>query len=164
MRPATPKHVVVRQSKIHNKGIFAKIDIPKTTRIIEYLGEKISKKESEKRDAAAYRRSRKDSSKGHVYTFELNRKWDIDGDAPYNPAKWINHSCDPNSHVRISKNRIWIVASRKIKKGEEIVFNYEFGLEDYEDHPCKCKAERCAGYIVSENKWPKLKRLLAKKK
>lgn len=163
MKQTKPKYFVVKQSKIHNKGVFAKIDIPKGTKVIEYIGEKITKKEADKRSKAAFEKSKKNKSKGSVYIFELNKTYDIDGDVPYNTAKWINHSCDPNCYIRVSKDHIWIIALRKIKKGEELFYNYDFDLEDYEDYPCRCGSKKCVGYMVSEDEWPELKRLIAKK-
>ena len=39
----------VKKSKIHNSGVFATEDIKKNTRIIEYIGEKVSRSEGDKR-------------------------------------------------------------------------------------------------------------------
>jgi hypothetical protein len=47
--------------------------------------------------------------------------------------------------------RVWIVALRDIRPGEEITFNYGYDLVDYEEHPCRCGAPECAGYIVAED-------------
>jgi SET domain-containing protein len=41
------------------------------------------------------------------------------------------------------------VARRYIRAGEEITFNYGYDLEDYREHPCRCGADGCAGYIVA---------------
>ena len=56
------------------------------------------------------------------------------------------------------------VKNRKIKKGEELSYNYGFDLESYEDHICRCESKKCVGFITSEENWPKLKKLIAKKK
>ena len=34
-----------------------------------------------------------------IYLFNLNKKYDLDGDFKYNTARLINHSCDPNCEV-----------------------------------------------------------------
>lgn len=164
MRKTTSKYIVVKSSGIHNKGIFAKTDIPKGTKIIEYVGEKITKKESEKRGDMVIEESKNDKTKGSVYIFELNKKYDIDGYPLYNTARWINHSCDPNCETENINGHIWIIAIKDIKKGEELSYDYGYCLECYEDHPCKCGSKSCVGYIVSEEHRIKLKRLLAKKK
>ena len=39
---------------------------------------------------------------------------------------------------------------RDIRAGEEITFNYNYDLQDYREHPCRCGAANCAGYIVAE--------------
>ena len=39
----------VRKSRVHGSGIYATENIAKDTRIIEYIGQKISKKEGDRR-------------------------------------------------------------------------------------------------------------------
>ncbi|RME52278.1 SET domain-containing protein-lysine N-methyltransferase [Candidatus Woesearchaeota archaeon] len=150
--------IVVGRSHVHEQGVFAKKDIPKGTRIIEYTGEKITKAES------ARRSERENGHAGQVYIFELNKRYDIDGAVGGSDAIYINHSCEPNCEVEIIRGRIWIVALRDIKEGEELGYDYNFDLEDFEEHPCNCGSKKCRGFIVGEEHWPKLKRLLAKKK
>ncbi len=159
-RRTTSPYIVVRRSRIHNRGVFARKPIPAGTRIIEYVGERITKAEAQRRAEAALQRHRKDVDKGAVYIFELNKRYDIDGDVPYNTARFINHSCDPNCEVEIVRGRIWITALRDIAEGEELSYNYGYDLEDYEDHPCRCGAPRCPGYILAEEHWPRLRRKL----
>ncbi|RMD58040.1 SET domain-containing protein-lysine N-methyltransferase [Candidatus Woesearchaeota archaeon] len=156
-------YIKVKRSRIHGTGVFAKKDIPKGTKIIEYVGEKITKAESSRRSDAQIESAKK-TNDGAVYIFELNKRYDIDGNVPWNTAKYINHSCNPNCEVEIIRGHIWIISTRDIKKGEELSYNYGFDLEDYEDHPCRCGAENCVGYIAAEDQWPKLKRKLARKK
>ena len=148
----------VKKSGIHNKGVFAKTDIPKETKIIEYVGEIISKKESEKRAEEQLEKSN-NHEKGGVYIFELNKKKDIDGKVSWNKAKYINHSCEPNSEARNIKGHIWIVSTKKINKGEEITYNYGYDFKDYKDHPCKCGSKNCIGYILAEKHWKKIKKI-----
>src|SRR3989338_7722577 len=89
-------YITVQKSRIHNRGVFARKDIPKGARIIEYVGEKITKSESDHRAGLPLERNRKNEHYGAVYIFQLNKKQDIDGNVPYNTALFINHSCDPN--------------------------------------------------------------------
>jgi hypothetical protein len=111
-----------------------------------------------------------EKSKGHtvdggVYIFELNKRYDIDGNVPWNTARLINHSCDPNCETDIIKGKIWIIAAEDIKKGEELTYDYAFAFdEDYDEHTCKCGAKKCIGYIVSQDDWAKLRRRLKKAK
>ena len=152
----------VRSSDIHNNGMFAQRDIPEDTAIIEYIGERISKKESNKRCLEWEEKARKKGD-GLVYIFDLNKKWDLDGNVEDNPAKFINHSCDGNCEAVNDDNRIWIYSKRFIKKGQELSFDYGYDLEHFMDHPCLCGSEKCCGYIVAKEHRRKLKKLLKSK-
>ena len=162
--PITSKYIEVRESEIHGTGVFASTKVPKGKKVIEYIGEKITKKESARRSIALIEKNRGSETDGAVYIFEVNKRHDIDGNIPENTARFINHSCDPNCEPDVIKNRVWIISTRKIKKGEELSYNYGFDLEDYEEHKCRCGAKECIGYITAEDNWPKLKKRLDKKK
>lgn len=158
-------YIYKKKSSIHGSGIFAKALIPKGTRIIEYIGEKITKAESNRRGPRLVEYAKSHKELGAVYLFELNKKYDIDGHVSYNTAKYINHSCDPNCEVEIIRGHIWIIALRDIQRDEELFYNYGYDdVSEYEDHPCYCGTKRCVGYILSEECWPMLKRVLVKKK
>lgn len=156
--PAT-KWWIVRRSSIHQRGVFARVDIPQGTPVIEYVGEKITKAESARRGNALAERAAKTGGAA-VYIFTLNQKYDLDGGKPYNTARLINHSCDPNCEAFITRGRIWIYAKHDIPAGTELSFNYGFGMDTWEDHPCRCGTARCVGYILDEKEWPKLRRIL----
>ena len=162
--PITSKYIEVRESEIHGTGVFAKTKVPKDKKVIEYIGEKITKKESARRSIALIEKNRGSETDGAVYIFEVNKRHDIDGNIPENTARFINHSCDPICEPDVIKNRVWLISTRKIKKGEELSYNYGFDLDGYEDHICKCGAKKCVGYITAEDNWPKLKKKLAKKR
>jgi len=136
---ATTDWLVFQQSAIHGTGGFARRDIPAGTRIIEYVGQKISKAESLSR-----------CEESNQYIFSLNDHQDIDGNVEWNPARYINHSCTPNCDAELDEDRVWIVANRDIRAGEEVTFNYGFDLEDYKEYPCRCGATSCLGYMVAE--------------
>lgn len=157
----TPRYWTVRSSSIHNRGIFARTDIPKDAAIIEYFGEKITKAESQRRGDALAARSKKTGGAA-VYIFTLNKRYDLDGGKGSNPARYINHSCDPNCEAYIIRGRIWIHSLREIKEGEELTYNYGFDVDTWEDHPCRCGSDRCVGFIVAEDQWPKLLRRMEK--
>lgn len=159
----TKKLYKVQSSSIHARGVFAAHDIKKDDLILEYIGDKITKAES-------YRRAceREDKGKKHgsamVYIFELNQRYDIDGNVPGNHARYINHSCDPNCESDIIRGKIWIRAIKDIKKGDELTYDYGYDLADALSHPCLCKSHNCVGYIVRENLRWRLKKMLQKKK
>lgn len=128
-----------RSSAIDRLGGFARTNIPAGSRLIEYVGERINKAESLRRCEA-----------DNEYIFTLDDEHDLDGNVPWNPARLLNHSCAPNCEAELDESRIWIIALRDIRAGEELTFNYGYDLENYREHPCRCGAVECAGYIVAE--------------
>ena len=137
----------IKKSNIDNKGLYANQDIKDRTKIIEYKGKILTKKQVEEN-------SKFDNEKA-IYLFNINKKYDLDGDFKYNTARLINHSCDPNCEVSGTGLKIWVYAIRDIKKGEELTYDYGFGFDEgYKDFPCRCRSKNCAGYIVrSESRW-----------
>ena len=160
----------IKNSKIHGSGVFAKKNIKKNQKIIQYIGEKITRKEGDRRSEKRLKKYLNSSLTGSVYIFELNKKYDIDGSPLYNKARYINHSCDPNCEVDIKNNQIWISSIKNIKKGEELSYDYgySFDKDDFRDHLCKCGSKKCIGFIISSDEWDKylkyIKRLIEKKK
>lgn len=149
----------IRKSPIHGQGVFASRKIRKGTRIIEYVGERIDKEESNRRGLELFEESRKTGG-ASVYIFDLNKKWDLDGNKPYNDARLINHSCEPNCEMVNEDDHLWLHSLRDILPGEEITFDYGYDIEHFLDHPCRCGTPACVGYIVSRSQWPQLKRRL----
>jgi len=137
----------IKKSNIDNKGLVAAKDIKKGTKVIEYKGKLISKRESE--DNPKF-----DNSK-RIYIFEINKRYDLDGDFNFNTARLINHSCDPNCEVTGTGLKVWVYAIKDIKKGDEFSYDYGFSFdEDYKNYPCRCKSKNCCGYIVREgSRW-----------
>ena len=137
----------IKKSKIDKDGLYANCDIKKGTKIIEYKGKIISVKQSETDPKF-------DNDKA-IYLFNINKKYDLDGDFKFNIARLINHSCDPNCEVDGIGFKLWIYAIRDIKKGEELSYDYGFSYdEDYKNFPCRCQSKNCVGYIVrSESRW-----------
>lgn len=143
----------VRDSPIHGRGVYALRDISAEEKIIEYVGEIIGKAESEKRGNKQLRHATV-TGDAAVYIFSLNKTYDIDGNFPWNTARLINHSCEPNCQAWSQGRKIFIHAIKEIQAGEELSFDYGFDVECYEDHPCHCGTKSCVGYIVSREQWP----------
>lgn len=122
-------------SQIHRHGVYAEERIPPKHKVIEYTGEKISRRETKRRDAR----------KLH-YLFTLDNYWTIDGAVGGSGAEYINHSCDPNLRATILKGHILYVSKRWIEKGEELTIDYHFP-KDVERVVCKCGTEKCRGTI-----------------
>ena len=137
----------IKKSNIDNRGLYAATNIKKNTKIIEYKGKIITVKETETNPKF-------DNDKA-IYLFNLNKKYDLDGDFKYNTARLINHSCDPNCEVDGVGLKLWIYALKDIKKNEELTYDYGFSFDkDYKDFPCKCGAKKCVGFIVnSQSRW-----------
>tara|TARA_B110000014_G_C19713005_1_gene372874 strand:+ start:80 stop:571 length:492 start_codon:yes stop_codon:yes gene_type:complete len=154
----------VKKSRIHGTGVFSTKSIPKGTKIIEYIGEKVTRSEGDRRSEKRIKKYLNSNKVGSVYIFELNSKYDIDGSFLYNKARYINHSCNPNCEVDIIDNKIWISSIKNIKRGEELNYDYgyEFDKEDYKDHPCKCGSKNCIGYIISSDDWTKYSNFIKK--
>ena len=129
-------HVWVGTSRIAGKGLFAAQNIKKGTRIIQYIGQRISKEETAER-----------LYQGNQYIFTFNDRYDIDGKTLKNKARYINHSCDPNCDILLTQRTIWIVAKRDIQEGEELSYNYGFTAKQYR---CTCGSKHCCGYILGE--------------
>ena len=157
----TSEWAEVWQSTIHGRGIRASRAIPAGTRIIEYEGERITKAESERRDAARAAREAAGGD-GCVYIFEINQRHDLDGHMDWNTARLINHSCEPNCQSEKVRGHIWITARRDIAAGEELSFDYGFDVANWQQHPCRCGSPKCVGYIVAKSHRWRLRKRLAK--
>jgi SET domain-containing protein len=119
-----------RKSRIHGWGVYSTRAISKNTRVIHYAGEKISNRESLKRELRYIRR-------GHIWCFKLTNRTVIDAGVGGNEARFINHACRPNCYIDIKKGVIWIRAARPIRKGEELTYNYNTDGEGL--IACRCR-------------------------
>jgi SET domain-containing protein len=138
----------LRRSSIHGLGAFALTDIPRGTRIIEYLGEKIGNREADRRyDDAAMKRH-------HTFLFILNDRTCVDAAFEGNESRFLNHSCAPNCEAVITRGHIWLEARKRISAGTELVYDYQFEndpeytVEDLRFYACTCGAPTCRGTIV----------------
>lgn len=147
--------LVLRRSKIQGRGVFARRDIPKGTRLIEYTGERIGNAEADRRYEDEL------MGRHHTFLFILNDRTVIDAATGGNISRFINHSCDPNCVAWIERGHIWIDADRDIRQGEELAYDYEYDflpeytVEDLEAYPCHCGSRKCRYTIVDvpKDKW-----------
>jgi len=154
----------VRRSKIHGSGVYAAREIPKGTRIVEYLGERISHAQAD----ARYEEKGQDD--GHTFLFVVSSKVVIDAGVDGNDARFINHSCDPNCETVIEGGRVFIEAVRDIRKGEEL--GYEYGLtwestddpDELANYACRCGAAKCRGSMLDPVPLDKKRAKQAKRK
>jgi uncharacterized protein len=151
-KAATPRSdlVEVRRSKVHGQGAFATAPISKGMRLIEYLGERVSHKEADRRYES------KDANDNHTFLFIVDSRTVIDAGVDGNDARFFNHSCDPNCESVIENGRVYIEAVRGVAPGEELTYDYQIQRED-DDPPgideifaCRCGAPQCRGTML----WP----------
>lgn len=112
-------------------GLFATLPFKKGETLLEYTGERILASEGDRRD--------------NRYLFSVNSRYDIDGSARSNIARYINHSCRPNCEALNRRGHIFIVARKPIKAGDELCYHY--GKDHFEGfiRPIGCTCEKCRG-------------------
>jgi SET domain-containing protein len=126
----------IRKSSINGKGCFATVRFPRGKMIAEYAGERIT-------DAEAQRRARR---RRVLRICAIDRRWSLDGSRGGNGTHYINHSCRPNSFMKILYGHIQFYALRDIHPGEEITIDYEYTLHS-DKKRCYCGAATCRGTI-----------------
>jgi uncharacterized protein len=142
--------IKVRNSKIHGKGVFALRRIRKGTRITEYLGERVSHAEADRR----YEDKAHDDN--HTFLFIVDARTVIDAGVGGSDARFINHSCNPNCETVVENRRVFVEAIRTLQPGEELSYDYQI-MRDRDDpddidevFACRCGADDCRGTML----WP----------
>jgi hypothetical protein len=145
-----PPEIEVRDSALHGLGVFATRRIKKGTRVIEYLGERVSHAEADRRYED------KDENDNHTFLFIVDARTVIDAGVDGNEARFVNHGCAPNCESVIENRRVFIEAIRDIAPGEELTYDYQIQREP-DDPPdvdvvfaCRCGAAGCRGTML----WP----------
>ncbi len=130
--------VIISHSKIEGLGVFAVRDIQKGHIAFILKGKLVGFYPKTRRDAIM---------KPNIIGVAKNL-W-ID---PYAPAKYINHSCDPNLGMR---GKVLFVALRDIARGEEVTFDYSISEDSLWEMKCHCGAKNCRGIIRGIRHLPK---------
>lgn len=140
--------VIVKRSRIHGRGVFARKPFRKGQCIIEYTG---------RRRLWADVPDELDDPR--MYFFGIgDGKWVIDPSVDGNAARFINHSCDPNCEIRETRRRIFIHALRGINPGEELFYDYHLETDDdvprtkeiERECPCYCGSPDCRGTLLAK--------------
>ena len=118
----------VKRSKT-GLGLFAFSSIQKGACVIEYTGKVLTKKEEE--------------TSNSLYLFEVSKNKTIDGATRANTARYINHSCRPNCEIDIYKGRVYVMARRAIKVGEELSYDYDKEYFNSYIKPKGCRCPKC---------------------
>jgi SET domain-containing protein len=149
------RRIVSRRSPIHGNGVFAAVDIPAQTTLVEYKGRMLT-------HAQADRLYPGNADSGHTFLFTLNERYVLDANVDGNIARWINHSCAPNCRAvieedgqgRAKHDRILIESIRDIGAGEEL--SYDYGIVLAQRHTaklkaiwqCRCGSPNCTGTML----------------
>jgi SET domain-containing protein len=147
----------IRSSRVHGKGAFALRRIKRGTRVAEYLGERITHGEADRRYEDC------DVNDNHTFLFVVDKRTVIDADVDGNDARFLNHACDPNCESEIEERRVFIDAIKDIAPGEELNYDYQIGREKGdpanvdEIYACSCGSPKCRGTMLWPPKRPKKK-------
>jgi hypothetical protein len=139
----------LRTSSIQGTGAFATRTIRKGTRIIEYLGQRISWRTADKRY------DDEKMNRHHTFLFTVDDRTCIDAAVNGNEARFINHSCDPNCEAINERKRIFIEATKTIPAGTELVYDYQYertddhSADDEKFYKCRCGSPKCRGTILA---------------
>lgn len=138
----------VQNSRIHGRGVFANKPIRKGTRIIEYTGPIVSRKEAD--DIGA----QYENGHSHTMLFQISKNRVING-TEGGDARYINHSCDPNCEAIQDGDKIFIEAIKNIPKGQELVYDYHLQVPGKitdkvkKEYACFCGSPKCRGTQIA---------------
>jgi hypothetical protein len=155
---------VVKRSRIHGRGVYAARRIRSGTRIIEYIGDRIS------HEVADARYEMKAEDDGHTFLFVVDDDLCIDAGVGGNAARYINHKCDANCETLIEGRRVFIEATRTIEPGEELGYDYQLTWESSDDpdelklYECRCGAASCRGTMLDREPLDQKKKRKAARK
>ncbi|MFA5076220.1 MAG: SET domain-containing protein-lysine N-methyltransferase [Patescibacteria group bacterium] len=122
--------VIVKKSKISGRGVFAAREYKKGEVILRWNLNRIVSKQ-QRNNLSTWQKE---------HTICLGRgKYAI----LRSPERFINHSCDPNTHVK----NFCDVAVKKIRKGEEITGNYFQEYSTIKGMKCKCGSKNCRSVV-----------------
>ncbi|XP_025162897.1 histone-lysine N-methyltransferase ash1 isoform X2 [Harpegnathos saltator] len=127
-------------------GVRTQLAIKSGNFILEYVGEVVSEREFKSRMATRY------ASDTHHYCLHLDGGLVIDGHRMGGDGRFVNHSCEPNCEMQKwsvhGLPRMALFASRDIKPGEELTYDYNFALfNPSEGQQCRCGSSACRGVI-----------------
>lgn len=124
------------RSRIEGTGAFALVPFKPREKLGEIDGQLITVREARLRARQSQR----------LHLVELDDRQALDCSAGISPLKYVNHSCEPNTFMRIAYGRVEFYARRAIEVGEELTAHY--GETHHEGTlPCLCGAVRCQRFI-----------------
>lgn len=139
-------NVTVIKTEKKGYGLRADADLKPGDFVFEYIGEVIDERTFRRRMVQYDEEGIK-----HFYFMSLTKGEFVDATKKGNLGRFCNHSCNPNCFVDKwvvgDKLRMGIFAERKIKAGEELVFNYNVDRYGADPQPCYCGEPNCSGFI-----------------
>jgi len=137
------------RSHIHGWGLFTKIDLPKNSMIIEYVGQRLRSAVGDIRE-----RNYENSGIGSCYMFRIDKEYIVDATMIGCMARFMNHCCQPNAYADViqvhsgtpgeTTGKIVVMANQFIPAGSEITYDYKFPVEDGSLR-CTCGHPNCIG-------------------
>ena len=125
--------LVRKRSAISGWGVYAGQTIEEDARIVEYKGQLVSQ-------AEGWRREQRYLPRKRIWIFNISERWARDAAVGGNVARYINHACRPNCYTDVVGRTIWVLAARRIRKGEELT--YDYNTEGVAGIACLCRP-RC---------------------
>ena len=139
---------IVRRSRVHGRGLFARTPYQRGELVGEYQGRVIDV-ESELETSSAW-----DPDPSYTLLFAVDDHITIDAGVKGNSIRFINHSCDPNCETNADGDRVFVHALRRIEPGEELTYDYNLRPGDPSDgpdaYPCKCGSPNCRGTMLDK--------------
>jgi hypothetical protein len=140
--------VIVRRSPSLGRGLFARRDLRAGEVLLEYRGECVDPEKALLVPTACALRY------GRAFLLGTPDGRIVNGECMGNPARWINHSCEPNCVAEERAGRIFIRTLRPIRVDRELTIDYALSIEDNvtpamrERFVCRCGAQRCRGTML----------------
>ena len=122
-------YLIIKKSSI-GKGVFAGKDFEKNEKIFDFQGKLFS------HDPMPIYNPKKDRF------IQIGRKLYMGGSGMYDD--YINHSCQPNSGVKINGKKAVLVAIKNVLVGQEITFDYSTTMDENNfEMKCLCNKKNC---------------------
>ncbi len=142
------RKVVVKASRIHGRGLFAREPIAKGEIVCIKGGHVLDRRQVGELPAGL--------GPAEIQVAEDLFIGPVSADEREGSMIFSNHSCDPNIGVQ---GQIVFVAMRDVAAGEELTHDWAMTDDDSYEMPCACGAAACRGVITGQD-WrrPELQR------
>lgn len=139
---------IVRRSRIHGRGLFARTPYVPGGLVGEYRGRVISVADEGETSSAF------NSDPSYTLLFALDENFTIDAGVDGNDICFMNHSCDPNCEAFVDDDAVIIRALRHIQPGEELSYDYNLQPGDAGRYACRCGSKNCRGTMIDPDLLP----------